>query len=75
MVALPSNAASASRFEPLAYGIFALLPTTDLIPSNKEVAFEKLPATLHVPGIFSLLSAKGPINAMVPDFFIGNALF
>ena len=29
-------------------------------------------ATLHVPGIFSLVLAKGPTMAILADFFIGN---
>ena len=52
--------------------IFALLPTAACKLASTEMAFEKLAATLQVPGIFSLASANGPTNAMVPVFFIGS---
>ena len=48
---------------------------TSLIPANKEIDFSMSVATLQVPAIFSLASAKGPITAIVAVFFKGNNWF
>src|SRR5260221_13887091 len=70
--ALSSNRLSAFRLEPLLYIIFVPSPATSFNPCNKEMDFEKFAATLQVPVIFSLLSARGPNSAIVPPFFNGN---
>src|SRR6185369_5568949 len=60
MPARCSNTLSSSRNEPFAYNNFAPpfagFPTVSFKPCNTEMAFEKLAATLQVPGIFSLAS-------------------
>src|SRR5947209_1447239 len=44
------------------------------MPSNMGTEDCASPLTAHVPGMFDLLFANGPISAMVPDFFKGKML-
>src|ERR1700722_14976963 len=66
------NRESSVKFEPLAYNTFTSLPTIFLIPSLTLTDFPGSPATTQVPSISEWLSARGPINAMVPDFLRGR---
>src|SRR6185503_15493869 len=63
---------SSVMFDPLAYNTFTLLPTTFFIPSITLTDLAGSPATTQVPSISEWLSANGPINATVPDFFSGK---
>ena len=57
---------------PFAKMKFTSLPTVSLRPLNNEIELACFAATLQVPGIFTELSANGPITATVPDFFRGR---
>src|SRR5260221_464052 len=63
------------KLDPFAKRILAFPLVASSNPFRREIAFEKLVATLQVPGMFSFSSAKGPIKAITPCFLRGNKLF